>query len=315
MTPAIELANISKTYQIQSLFHKKEIFALDNISLVIAQNSTQGIVGESGCGKSTLAKILLNIESPTSGHLNIFGKDISQYKRQELAQTIQMVFQDPYQSLNPRKKIIDIVADPLLISNQFDKKTCFIKATELLTKLGFTEEMCFRYPHLFSGGQRQRIGIARALILNPKILVLDEPVSALDVSIQAQILNLLVDLQIERNLTYLFISHDLSVVKHFCDEVLVMYLGKAVERGSNERIFGSPLHPYTQGLLDSKCSIQDNHLKRNLLQGELPSPFEKQAGCAFFNRCQIKKEQCLNQMPELTYKQNRYVGCHEVIGH
>lgn len=248
----LSVKNLKKSYVTKELFSAdKEVPVLKGISFELPENRILGVVGESGCGKSTLAKVLTRLEAFQSGEILLEGKDLRTIPHKEFSRKIQMVFQDPYQSLNPRRKAWEIIADPLLVSEKISMKIAKEKTLAMMEKVGLLPEMKDRYPHQFSGGQRQRIGIARALMLRPKVLILDEPVSALDVSIQAQVLNLLVDLQREFRLSMIFISHDLSVVKHISDETLVLYFGEIVELGPSAQVFASPQHSYTKKLLAS----------------------------------------------------------------
>lgn len=251
MKSILEVKNLKKTYEVKKMFSSSLVPALKDISFNLYENETLSIVGESGCGKSTLAKVLTKLESPTSGHIIIDGKDYDQIPDNEYHNMIQMVFQDPYQSLNPRKKAFDIIADPLRINTNKSKSEIEELVLSMMTKVGLRPEFRDRYPHHFSGGQRQRLGIARALMLRPKILILDEPVSALDVSIQAQVLNLLMELQNEFSLSYLFISHDLSVVEHISDRILVINKGEIAELGDAQEVFNNPQNDYTKLLLNS----------------------------------------------------------------
>jgi len=310
----LDVKNIKKHYDVKKAFGSGGLVkALDGISFEAKAKKTLGIVGESGCGKSTLARQLMRLEEPTEGSITLEGKDISSFERAEYQSKIQMIFQDPYSSINPRKKAWQIIAEPLLINSTLSKADCKEKACEMMKIVGLRPELANRYPHMFSGGQRQRIGIARALIQKPEIVICDEPVSALDVSIQAQVLNLLMKLQDEMGLTYLFISHDLSVVKHISDEILVMYLGKIVEYGPREQVFENPLHPYTKALMNASPSLSLEHLgKHEPLQGELPSPLNPPPGCAFHKRCPVATEQCKSVEPSLEFKDNRFISCLEV---
>lgn len=306
----LKVSNLKKHYPIQGLFgDKATVKALDGVSFEVENKHTLAIVGESGCGKSTLAKTLMGLEAATDGDVSFEGKNSSLLKGKELYQTIQMIFQDPYNSLNPRKKAWKIIAEPLLINSKVTQKEAYTKACELMEKVGLRPQMANRYPHMFSGGQRQRLGIARALILNPKILICDEPISALDVSIQAQVLNLLVELQDQLNLTYLFISHDLNVVKHIADSVLVMYLGKVVEYGPREEIFTNPQHPYTKALLQASPNIFEPEKEHNPLSGEPPSPLNPPSGCAFHERCPLATERCHTETPQLETALGREIAC------
>lgn len=318
MSLILEVKKIDKTFEIKKIF-KKTLFlkALSDINFELGPEETLGIVGESGCGKSTLAKVLTKLEKQTAGHIELLGKNYNDYDSKEFHSLIQMVFQDPYQSLNPRKKAFDIIADPLRINT--DKSEAEIKELvyAMMKKVGLREEFGGRYPHHFSGGQRQRLGIARALMLRPKVLILDEPVSALDVSIQAQVLNLLLELQKEFSLSYLFISHDLSVIQHISDRILVMYLGRIVEYGSRDEIFNNPKHPYTKVLLESapKIIVPETHQPHTpeAESGEIPSALYLPKGCAFAPRCSMKTQVCLESIPQLEDKSKRMVACFNAI--
>ena len=295
----IKARDLQKHYTINDGFLKssKKLKALSGVGFDLYEGKTLAVVGESGCGKSTLARLLTTIEEPTSGQLSIDGIDMGSVQSKaitkQLRQTVQMVFQDPFGSLNPRQKVGDILQEPLIINTSLSASERKQKALDMMSLVGLRDEHFQRYPHMFSGGQRQRIAIARALILKPKVVVLDEPVSALDVSIQAQVINLLVELQKELGLAYVFISHDLSIVRHIADEVLVMYLGKPVEQGPSEVIFNDPKHPYTQALLSATPSTNiKNKRQRIKLTGELPSPIDPPNGCAFNPRCQHANKSC-----------------------
>jgi dipeptide transport system ATP-binding protein len=291
--------------------------ALVEASFNLKAGKTLAVVGESGCGKSTLARLVTMIEPPTNGQLVIDGKVIAPNHSvgHDLRRTVQIVFQDPYGSLNPRQKVGTILEEPLRINTSLSAAERRDSARAMMEKVGLRPEHYDRYPHMFSGGQRQRIAIARALMLNPKILVLDEPVSALDLSIQAQVLNLLMDLQQEFGLAYLFISHDLSVVRHIADEVMVMYLGRPVEFGLAEDIFGNPRHPYTRALLSATPTTEpDKRHERIRLTGELPSPLRPPAGCAFHPRCPFAYRPCDVELPKLAPAPGgkAVVACHAV---
>ena len=288
--------------------------ALDGVSFSISKGKTLAVVGESGCGKSTLARLVTMIERPTAGGFEINGLDGNagdKATQKKLRRHVQIVFQDPYGSLNPRKKVGAILEEPLKINTAMNASQRQEHALAIMAKVGLSQEQYSRYPHMFSGGQRQRIAIARALMLNPALLVADEPVSALDVSVQAQALNLLMDLQDELNLAYLFISHDLSVVRHIADDLMVMYLGRPVEQGEKETIFGNPLHPYTRALLASTPRVDKSARKtREVLKGELPSPLNPPTGCTFHKRCPHMTEICAQQRPGLRLLDDRQVACH-----
>jgi dipeptide transport system ATP-binding protein len=286
--------------------------AVDGVSFSIDAGRTLAVVGESGCGKSTLARLVTLIEPPTAGELRLIGKDAvrrAPADRTPLRRAVQIVFQNPYGSLNPRKKIGAILDEPLVINTGLAKAERHDQVREMMAKVGLRPEHYHRYPHMFSGGQRQRIAIARALMLKPKLVVADEPVSALDVSIQAQVLNLLRELQVEFQLSYLFISHDLGVVHHVSDDVMVMYLGRPVEQGPKDSIFRKPLHPYTRALLASTPSVEKKR-ERMVLKGELPSPLNPPAGCAFHTRCPFARERCSAERPALRKVGDRNVACH-----
>ena len=295
----INARDLHKYYSIKSgyLQPSKSLKALAGASFELYAGKTLAVVGESGCGKSTLARLLTMIEQPTSGQLSIDGIDVAittdKSIKKQLRQSIQMVFQDPFGSLNPRQKIGNIIQEPLIINTDLSTNERHQKVLEMMELVGLRKEHFQRYPHMFSGGQRQRVAIARALILKPKVVVLDEPVSALDVSIQAQVINLLIELQQELGLAYVFISHDLSVVRHIADEILVMYLGKPVEHGPSEVIFNNPKHPYTQALLSATPSTNISIKRQRIkLIGELPSPINPPTGCAFNPRCQHAHKSC-----------------------
>jgi dipeptide transport system ATP-binding protein len=315
--PVAEAAGLSRSYEVRrGLFAgSATLRAVDGISFAIGAGETLGVVGESGCGKSTLARMVTLIEPPSAGSLRIDGVDVAapsgEAARRALRRTVQMVFQNPYGSLNPRKKVGDIIEEPLVINSKLPKAEREARARDMMTKVGLRPEHYRRYPHMFSGGQRQRIAIARALMLRPRLVVADEPVSALDVSIQAQVLNLLNDLQQELGLSYLFISHDLGVVRHVADALLVMYLGRPAEQGPKSTIFERPLHPYTQALLASTPGIEMGRKRqRIILKGELPSPLAPPPGCAFNTRCPHATERCRAERPEHRPVGGRLVSCH-----
>ncbi|HSI47652.1 MAG TPA: dipeptide ABC transporter ATP-binding protein [Ideonella sp.] len=289
------------------------VHALDGVSFSVQAGRTLAVVGESGCGKSTLARLLTMIESPTAGQLLIDGTDVTEAdeaQRRTLRRQIQIVFQNPYGSLNPRQTVGDALTEPLLVNDLGDAKSREADARAMMKRVGLREEHFQRYPHMFSGGQRQRIAIARALMLKPRVLVLDEPVSALDVSIRAQVLNLLADLQQQLGVAYIFISHDLGVVRHVADDVMVMYLGRCVERGPRDAVFDSPRHPYTRALLSATPTV-DPALRREriILKGELPSPIDRPSGCPFRTRCPLAFDQCAKEMPPLELRGEQDVAC------
>ena len=301
----LEAQALAKHYPVSTGFLKPKALAraLDGVSFALSAGETLAVVGESGCGKSTLARQLTMIEGATSGALLLGGADVTHADaalKKRLRQQVQMVFQNPFASLNPRKKIGHALEEPLKINTDLDKISRGEKARAMMARVGLRPEHYERYPHMFSGGQRQRIAIARALMLQPKIVVLDEPVSALDVSIQAQVLNLLMDLQDETRVAYVFISHNLAVVDLIADEVLVMYLGKVVERAPKTTLFAKPRHPYTQALLASTPRIDANaRQQRQVLSGELPSPLAPPSGCAFHKRCPHAIDRCRVEVPVL----------------
>lgn len=296
------------------------LHAVDNVSFNIMEGETLGVVGESGCGKSTLGRAILRLHEPTSGEVRFENKDILTYDKNQLKalrKDMQIIFQDPYASLNPRLSVGDTIVEPLIIQGIYDSRDKIAlqkRVRELMDTVGIAERFINSYPHEMDGGRRQRVGIARALALNPKFIVCDEPVSALDVSIQAQILNLMKDLQKELKLTYMFITHDLSVVKHFSDHIIVMYLGQIVEKFSVSELFTNPLHPYTKALL-SAIPIPDPDAKMNriLLEGEITSPINPKPGCRFANRCPYAKEICSRENPTLDFvNETHQVACHFV---
>jgi dipeptide transport system ATP-binding protein len=282
------------------------------------EGRTLAVVGESGCGKSTLARLVTLVEPPSAGKLEIDGIDVahaSHDERKQLRRTVQIVFQDPYGSLNPRKKVGAILEEPVRINTGMAAAERQSLAQDMMSRVGLRPEHYGRYPHMFSGGQRQRIAVARALMLKPRIVVLDEPVSALDVSVQAQVLNLLLELQTEYKLAYLFISHDLSVVRHVADEVIVMYLGRPIEQGPRDDMFARPLHPYTRALQASSPSTDPGkHSQRMLIKGELPSPLDPPTGCAFHPRCPFANQRCHDEVPALQPFEGgtHYHACHAV---
>jgi len=312
----LEASDLRRHYEVKrGAFRQPAILkALDGATFTLQRGRTLAVVGESGCGKSTLARLVTLIERPTSGQLKIQGIDIitaGDETKRALHKTVQIIFQDPYGSLNPRQKIGLCLEEPLLVNTDMSKKERAEKARNMLDLVGLRPEYYDRYPHMFSGGQRQRVAVARALMLNPEILVLDEPVSALDVSIQAQILNLLADLQEQFNLAYLFISHDLSVVKNIADDVMVMYLGRPIEFGSRENIFSKPHHPYTRALLSATPVADPFRTKEQItLHGELPSPIAPPTGCTFHPRCPHMTEICKGDFPDIGVLDNCEFACY-----
>ena len=316
--PLVEVRNVVKHFPVTGGILLREIaqvHAVDEVSLSILPGETLGLVGESGCGKSTLGRLILRLEDPTSGEIFFDGKNILQYSSEEmraLREEMQIIFQDPFSSLNPRKNVAHIVGEPLKVHGVKSRKERDETVLKLLQVVGLGSEHMRRYPHQFSGGQRQRIGVARALALNPRLIICDEAVSALDVSIQAQVINLLQDLQNEFGLTYLFISHDLSVVEHISDRVAVMYLGKVVELADATALYGNPLHPYTPALLGA-APVPDPRrvITHTILKGDVPSPISPPAGCRFHTRCPYAEQICTDHEPELRELATGHtVACH-----
>lgn len=288
-----------ETKDLKKYFHTPagKLHAVDGVSLSIQRGETLGVVGESGCGKSTLGRVILRLLEPTSGQILFEGDDVSKYSRAQLKQArtrMQIIFQDPYSSLDPRMSVIDIIKEPLIIYRKKKGRELTQRALALMDKVGLAHRLANSYPHELDGGRRQRIGVARALALEPGFIVCDEPVSALDVSIQAQILNLLMDLQDEMGLTYLFITHDLSVVRHISNNIMVMYLGQCIELASSEEIFENPLHPYTKALLNAipKPELTSRSNRTSIIRGEVKSPIEPKPGCRFASRCPHCSQAC-----------------------
>jgi len=311
-----EAVDLKRYYDIhRGLFRGTAVVrAVDGVSFTLKAGKTLAIVGESGSGKSSLARVVTLIEPPTGGRLALMGHDAANAgaeARRELRRTVQMVFQDPYGSLNPRRKVGAILEEPLIINTDLPAAEREDRARAMLAAVNLRPEHYSRYPHMFSGGQRQRIAIARALMLNPRLVVADEPVSALDISIQAQVLNLMMDLQEKLNLAYLFISHDLSVVRHIANDVLVMYLGRAVEHGPKETLFARPRHPYTMALMAATPRVDpDRRTQAQIIKGELPSPLNPPKGCAFHTRCPFAQERCKAEAPDLRPVDGRLTACH-----
>lgn len=303
--PLLEIRNVKKYYPVKKVRNGEDISvkAVDQIDLTVNQGEIVGLVGESGCGKSTLGKTILKLHDITGGQILFHGEDITNYTEKQmrpLREKIQIIFQDPYASLNPKKKVVQSVMTPLDVSGKYTKEEKIEKVIDILNEVGLSEKFLEKYPHEMSGGQRQRVVIARALINDPELVICDEPVSALDVSVRSQVLNLLKDLQKERNLTYIFISHDLSVVEYLCDRVAVMYLGRIMELADKKQLYGNPLHPYTRALL-SAIPVPDIHAKKDeiILQGEVPSPLNPPKGCLFSTRCAYATERCHKEAPKL----------------
>lgn len=318
--PLLEIINLKKYFDVTEGFLKRKkqyLKAVDGVNLSIRKGKTLGIVGESGCGKSTTAQLVMNMLKPTEGKVIFDGVELNKLSKRDMRQKrkdIQMIFQDPFSSLNPRMKVFDIIAEPLLTHESRRGQQLENEVNHLLNIVGLDSSYADRYPHEFSGGERQRIGIARAIALRPKLIVCDEPVSALDVSIQSQILNLLKRLQEEFNLTYIFIGHDLPAVKHISDQIAVMYLGKIVELANNKDLFQRPLHPYTEGLI-SAVPIPDptlrNKKERIILEGDIPSPVNPPSGCHFHTRCPFATETCQVKVPQLKEEYpGHFVACH-----
>jgi oligopeptide/dipeptide ABC transporter ATP-binding protein len=314
----LEVNNLVKYFPIRAGFLRRvvnHVRAVDGVSFTVQKGETLGLVGESGCGKTTTARTILRLQEPTSGSIKFEGQDLLKLRKRELRlkrRDMQIIFQDPYSSLNPRLTVGQIIGEPLRIHKMVAGADLEARVKSLLEKVGLASYHYRRYPHEFSGGQRQRIGIARALALNPKLIVCDEPVSALDVSIQSQILNLLEDLQQEFNLTYLFIAHNLSVVKHISDRVGVMYLGKLVEMTTSDKLYAEPLHPYTQVLLSAIPQPDARReRKRIVVQGDVPSPINPPAGCRFHTRCPYVVDRCKSEVPEWSeVRPAHFVACH-----
>ncbi len=316
--PLLEVRDLKKYFPLRKGILSRTmgwVRAVDGVNFTLNQGETLGLVGESGCGKTTVGRCLLRLIEPSEGEIQFEGKDLLKMDKEILRKVrarLQIIFQDPYSSLNPRMTLEEIIAEPLRNHTQGSRREIRDRVSFLMEKVGLHPEQARRYPHEFSGGQRQRIGIARALALNPKVIVCDEPVSALDVSIQAQVINLLVKLQEEMGLSYLFIAHDLSVVEHISNRVAVMYLGKIVELARDTDLYTSPKHPYTEALL-SAVPVPDPKMKKQriILQGEIPSPINLPVGCRFYSRCLYRKESCKEEEPELlNLGGDHWVACH-----
>ncbi|MFZ3135986.1 MAG: oligopeptide/dipeptide ABC transporter ATP-binding protein [Thermodesulfovibrionales bacterium] len=311
----IDVIDLRKYFPVKrKAFAKQEwLKAVDGITFSLKDGAVFGLVGESGSGKSTVARLILRLSLPTSGRISFQGDDIQNLKRDSLLQfrkSVQIIFQDPFASLNPRMTVFDTLSEPFKIHRLVKKPDLQGKVVSLLNSVGLQADILNRYPHEFSGGQRQRLCIARALAVSPKIIVADEPLSALDVSIQAQILNILQGLQKQSNISFLFISHDLRVVQYFSDEVAVMYLGKIVEHAGTNDLFSNPFHPYTVELLSSAPRIKPDGRKREILKGDVPSPIDIPPGCPFHPRCPKRFDPCDKLVPELKETKGRFVSCH-----
>lgn len=316
----VELLRVEKLVKYFDAGRGRRVHAVDDVSFSLAEGETLGLVGESGCGKSTLGRTIIKLLAPDAGSVHLSGQNLSMMSAQQVRsfrREAQMIFQDPFASLNPRSTVGRAIEEPLIVHGMGDQSERAARVNWLLERVGLRPDAANRHPHEFSGGQRQRIGIARALALNPKLIICDEPVSALDVSVRAQVLNLLADLRDELGLSYLFISHDLSVVKHFCDRVAVMYLGRIVELAPRKTLWQQPLHPYTRALLEA-VPVPDPTIRRGrrqLLQGEIPSPMDLPKGCRFSSRCPHKLEKCESVAPPLvTCADGHQVACHLVDG-
>lgn len=316
--PLVQVEDLSVFFPVRGgapFGRKKQVKAVNHVSLCIPKGETFGLVGESGCGKSTLAGAILGMVKPTGGRIYFKDKELTALPVKELRQVrreMQMIFQDPFSSLNPRFDVYRLISEPMLIRGGYTKAEMEARVVELLGLVGLSADDLHRFPSDFSGGQRQRIGIARAISLNPEFLVCDEPVSALDVSVHAQILNLLMDLQHKLGMTYLFISHNLAVVKDICPSVAVMYLGSVMETGVTKTIFDNPLHPYTQSLLSAVLDVDvDSRKKRIILKGEIPSPIDAPAGCPFCTRCPKATDLCRKEQPKpVRAEPGHFVSCH-----
>lgn len=310
----VEIRNLKKHFTGGRLGHKSVVKAVDGIDLQLREGQTLGLVGESGCGKSTLSRLLLRLIPATEGEILLDGEDILQFDKKRMRETrreIQMIFQNPYTSLNPRMRILDAVKAPLDVFSDRSEADKVLRIHEIFDMVGLDKAFLDRYPHEFSGGQRQRIAIARALVLNPRFIICDEPVSALDVSVRAQVLNLMRSIRDEFGISYMFISHDLSVVHHISDNVAVMYLGKIVEKAPKHGLYDNPLHPYTRALLSAVLQPQGKKRERIVLQGEVPSPINVPSGCRFRTRCPLATDECAQSEPPLRdVGDDHWVACH-----
>lgn len=311
--PLIETRHLKKYFKVRNGF----LHAVDDVSITIPRKKTLGVVGESGCGKSTIGRTILRLLEPTGGEVLFNGENILTYNKKQMLsirQEMQIIFQDPYSSIDPRMTVVEIIAEFMIVHKLYpNRQLAFQRAAELMDFVGLARRYANVYPHELDGGRRQRIGIARALSLNPQFIVCDEPVSALDVSIQAQILNLLMDIQAERGLTYMFITHDLSVVKHISDEIVVMYLGQCVEHATSEELFDNPLHPYTKALFSAipEPDIDMRNKEIKVIRGEVTSPINPPEGCRFAARCEEATEICRKKTPPLMeYAPRHFIACH-----
>ena len=309
MQPVIEVKGLKKYFPTpRGLLH-----AVDDVTLSIEKGKTLGVVGESGCGKSTLGRTIIHLQPPTGGQVLLNGNDITNIKGKELKaarEKMQIIFQDPYSSLDPRKTVDATIREPLVVSKRYNKNEIDNATAELMEFVGIDARLRMAYPHELDGGRRQRVGIARALALNPEFVVCDEPVSALDVSIQAQVLNLLKKLQQQKGLTYMFVTHDMSVVRHISDDICVMYLGQVVEKCSSKELFRNPLHPYTRALLSAIPSVDiHNPIKREILRGEITSPIDPKPGCRFAARCRFATEACFQPQKQEEVSPGHFVRC------
>ena len=311
MGALLEVKNLKKYFSNPT----GQLHAVDNITFSLDEGKTLGVVGESGCGKTTLGRTVLHLTEPTEGSIFFNGKDITDPNKRELKrirEDMQIIFQDPYSSLNPRLSVSEAIMEPMLLQKKLKRKELMVETRKIMDTVGLAERFENSYPHELDGGRRQRIGIARALALQPKFIVCDEPVSALDVSIQAQIINLMLDLQEERHLTYMFVTHDLSVVKYISDDIMVMYLGEMVEKAPSDELFANPLHPYTKALLSS-IPVPDihNQTERIIMHGELTSPINPKPGCRFMPRCKYASEECGNPQTLCEHSQGHFVACNK----
>ena len=315
MAPLIEVQHLKKYFPTA----RGQLHAVDDVSFTIERGTTMGVVGESGCGKSTLGRTLIHLHESTDGKILFEGKDITRVNSKELKQlredSVQIIFQDPYSSLNPRMTVEQTIREPLVLSRRFSKTEIDKETERLMDLVGLDRRLRLSYPHEMDGGRRQRVGIARALALNPKFIVCDEPVSALDVSIQAQILNLLMDLQEQRKIAYMFITHDLCVVRHISHEIMVMYMGQVVEYASRDELFRHHVHPYTVGLLNAipTVDLSKRNRERHLLSGEVSNPIDPAPGCRFANRCPYASEKCKEPQVLTEIAPNHFVACHECV--